>query len=133
MRGYLQRRVVNLSSSLSPLGHDNGLVSFRVLAQVELDFNSIERIGEYLSVQQEAPLVIENSRPPAYWPSSTSGIIVEDLWIRYSSNSPDVLKGLSFKIEPGEKIGVVGRTGSGKTTLCAALLRMVECWRGRIM
>ncbi|KAG8812390.1 hypothetical protein FRC17_002041 [Serendipita sp. 399] len=48
----------------------------RVLAQVELDFNSIERIGEYLEVPQEAPATIEKSRPPAYWPSSTNGITV---------------------------------------------------------
>lgn len=104
-----------------------------VLAQVELDFNSVERIGEYLLVQQEAPLVISNSRPPAYWPSSATGISVEDVWIRYSPTSPDVLKGISFEIKPGEKIGIVGRTGSGKSTLCAAFLRIIECWKGRIM
>ncbi|KAG9045107.1 hypothetical protein FS842_001253 [Serendipita sp. 407] len=105
----------------------------RVLAQVELDFNSVERIGEYLDVVQEAPAIIEKSRPPAYWPSSTNGISVEDLWVRYSETSPDVLLGLSFEIRPGEKVGVVGRTGSGKTTLCAAFLRVVEARQGRIM
>ncbi|CCA72145.1 related to multidrug resistance protein [Serendipita indica DSM 11827] len=105
----------------------------KVLAQVELDFNSIERIGEYLEVHQEAPAIIEKARPPAYWPSSTSGIVVEDLWIRYSPTSPDVIRGLSFQIAPGEKIGVVGRTGSGKTTLCAAFLRVIEAHRGKII
>ena len=104
-----------------------------MLAQVELDFNSIERIGEYLDVPQEAPAIIEKARPPAYWPSATSGIVVEDLWIRYSPTSPDVLRGLSLQIAPGEKIGVVGRTGSGKTTFCAAFLRVVEAHRGRIL
>ncbi|KIM28242.1 hypothetical protein M408DRAFT_329592 [Serendipita vermifera MAFF 305830] len=105
----------------------------KVLAQVELDFNSVERVGEYLNVAQEAPAIIENRRPPAYWPSSTSGIMVNDLWVRYSANSPDVLRGLSFQIAPGEKIGVVGRTGSGKTTLCAAFLRIIEAHRGQII
>lgn len=105
----------------------------RVLAQVELDFNSVERLSEYLEVPQEAPAIIEGKRPPAYWPSSHSGITVEDLWVRYSEMSPDVLRGLSFEIKPGEKIGVVGRTGSGKTTLCSAFLRVVEAHRGRIM
>jgi len=105
----------------------------RVLAQVELDFNSVERLSEYLEVPQEAPAIIEGKRPPAYWPSSNSGITVEDLWVRYSQTSPDVLRGLSFEVKPGEKIGVVGRTGSGKTTLCSAFLRVVEAHRGRIM
>jgi ABC-type multidrug transport system fused ATPase/permease subunit len=105
----------------------------RVLAQVELDFNCVERIGEYLDVTQEAPAIIEASRPPAYWPSSTSGIVVHDLWVRYSPTSPDVLKGLTFLIRSGEKVGVVGRTGSGKTTLCAALLRLIEPTQGQIM
>jgi ABC-type multidrug transport system fused ATPase/permease subunit len=103
----------------------------RVLAQVELDFNSIERLSEYLEVPQEAPAIIEGKRPPAYWPSSNSGITVEDLWVRYSQMSPDVLRGLSFEIKPGEKIGVVGRTGSGKTTLCSAFLRVVEAHKGQ--
>jgi ABC-type multidrug transport system fused ATPase/permease subunit len=109
------------------------LCSGRVLAQVELDFNSVERVGEYLNIQQEAPAILEKSRPPAYWPSSTSGIVVENLWVRYSQGSPDVLRGLSFGISAGEKIGVVGRTGSGKSTLCGAFLRMVEAHRGCIM
>ena len=100
---------------------------------MELDFNSVERVGEYLNIQQEAPAIIEKARPPAYWPSSTSGIIVENLWIRYSLGSPDVLRGLSFTVSPGEKIGVVGRTGSGKTTLCGAFLRVVEPHKGHIM
>ena len=108
-------------------------MDFRVLAQVELDFNSIERIGEYLLVQQEAPLIVADARPPAYWPSSTTGIVVDNLWIRYSPTSPDVLKGISFEVNPGEKIGIVGRTGSGKSTLCASLLRIIECWKGSIM
>ena len=129
----MQKPVDSSSSTLisSLLGY-KAYVS-RVLAQVELDFNSIERISEYLEVPQEAPSVIEGRRPPAYWPSSNSGIAVEDLWVRYSPISPDVLRGISFEVKPGEKIGVVGRTGSGKTTLCAAFLRVVEAHKGRIM
>ncbi|KAG8934657.1 hypothetical protein FRC02_009484 [Tulasnella sp. 418] len=85
----------------------------RVFAQLELDFNSIERIGEYLQVEQEAPAK-SATPPPAYWPSSSGGIAVEDLVIKYAPHLPQVLKGVSFEIKPREKVGVVGRTGSGK-------------------
>jgi ABC-type multidrug transport system fused ATPase/permease subunit len=78
----------------------------RVLAQVELDFNSVERIVEYLDVPQEAPLITEK-RPPAYWPSSNGGIHIENLVVRYSENLPSVLKNLTFSVLPREKIGVV--------------------------
>lgn len=80
----------------------------RVLAQLELDFNSVERVVEYLGVPQEAPAIIEGSRPPAYWPSSNGQLVVENLVVRYSPDLPDVLKNLSFVVQPTEKIGVVG-------------------------
>ncbi|KAG8988966.1 hypothetical protein FRB94_014789 [Tulasnella sp. JGI-2019a] len=104
----------------------------KVFAQLELDFNSVERIGEYLDVEQEAP-AISAKRPPAYWPSSNGGITVEDLFITYSKSLPPVLKGISFEVKPREKIGVVGRTGSGKSTLAMSLLRIVEPASGRII
>jgi ABC-type multidrug transport system fused ATPase/permease subunit len=76
---------------------------------VELDFNSVERIVEYLDVPQEAPLIMEK-RPPAYWPSSNGGVEIENLVIRYSENLPAVLKSISFSVLPREKIGIVSRT-----------------------
>ena len=56
----------------------------------------------------------------------------EDVWIKYRDELPSVLKGLSFKIEPCQKIGVVGRTGSGKSTILLALLRVLEASKGKI-
>lgn len=85
----------------------NFYLSCRVAAQLELDFNSVERIVEYLEVPQERPSIIENSRPPAYWPSSNGEIVVNNLVVRYASELPAVLKNLSFIIKPREKIGVV--------------------------
>jgi hypothetical protein len=78
-----------------------------VLAQLELDFNSVERIVEYFDVPQEAPAIIENSRPPAYWPSSNGDLVVDNLIVRYAPDLPIVLRNLSFTLEPSEKIGVV--------------------------
>jgi ABC-type multidrug transport system fused ATPase/permease subunit len=79
----------------------------RVAAQLELDFNSVERIVEYLDVPQEKPGIIPDHRPPAYWPSSNGSVVVENLIVKYAPELPAVLKGLTFVISPSEKIGVV--------------------------
>ncbi|KAJ7751195.1 P-loop containing nucleoside triphosphate hydrolase protein [Mycena maculata] len=105
----------------------------RVAAQLELDFNSVERVIEYLDVAQEAPAIMEKSRPPAYWPSNSGNLVVEKLVVRYAPDLPPVLRNISFTINPSEKIGVVGRTGSGKSTLALSLLRMVEPMGGKII
>ena len=76
-------------------------------AQLELDFNSVERVVEYLDVSQEAPAIIESRRPPAYWPSSSGRLIVDDLTVKYAPHLPAVLRNLTFSVEPCEKIGVV--------------------------
>lgn len=104
----------------------------RVAAQLELDFNSVERVTEYLNIPQEAPAIIEKCRPPAYWPSSNGQLVVEDLVVKYAPHLPPVLRNLTFTVEAREKIGVVGRTGSGKSTLAMSLLRMVEPTAGTI-
>ncbi|KAF9644674.1 pleiotropic drug resistance ABC transporter [Thelephora ganbajun] len=104
----------------------------RVLAQVELDFNSVERIVEYLEVPQEGPLVTDQ-RPPAYWPSTEGQVHVENLVVKYSESLPHALDRISFTVQSREKIGVVGRTGSGKSTLALSLLRMVEATEGKIV
>lgn len=78
----------------------------RVLAQVELDFNSVERIVEYLEVPQEGPLITER-RPPAYWPSTEGRVHIEDLVVKYSENLPPALDRVTFTVRPREKIGVV--------------------------
>ncbi|KIY73590.1 P-loop containing nucleoside triphosphate hydrolase protein [Cylindrobasidium torrendii FP15055 ss-10] len=105
----------------------------KVAAQLELDFNSVERVVEYLDLPQEAPAIIEKARPPAYWPSDSGYLTVEKLEVRYAPELPAVLKDMSFTVKPSEKIGVVGRTGSGKSTLAQSLLRMVEPSGGQIL
>lgn len=105
----------------------------RVLAQLELDFNSVERVVEYLGVPQEAPAIVPHNRPPAYWPSNSGSLEVEGLDVKYAPHLPSVLKNISFSVRPGEKIGVVGRTGSGKSTLALSLLRMIEPTSGSII
>lgn len=75
---------------------------------MELDFNSVERVVEYLDVPQEAPAILEKSRPPAYWPSNSGELVVDGLTVKYAAHLPPVLENLSFTVKPAEKIGVVG-------------------------
>jgi ABC-type multidrug transport system fused ATPase/permease subunit len=91
----------------------------RFWSQLEMDFNAVERAKEYLDLEQEPPAVIGSRRPPAYWPSSGTGafIRVENLSIKYSPELPAVLDDLTFEIKAKEKLGLLGRTGSGKSTL----------------
>ncbi|KAK7677231.1 hypothetical protein QCA50_019825 [Cerrena zonata] len=110
----------------------------RFWTALELDLNSVERVVEYLDLPQEPPTVIEDNRPPAYWPSSTgpnkdSLIVVEDLVVKYAPELPPVLHGVSFSIKSGERIGLLGRTGSGKSTLAMSILRFVDPAEGKIM
>ena len=88
--------------------------------ELEIEGNSLERIGHYLNIEQE-PKATEDGKPPAYWPASGS-LKVENLCARYSKDGPLVLKNISFEVTSGQRIGVVGRTGSGKSSLTLSLL-----------
>ncbi|KZT05166.1 multidrug resistance-associated ABC transporter [Laetiporus sulphureus 93-53] len=110
----------------------------RFWTALELDLNSVERVVEYLDLPQEPPAIIENRRPPAYWPSSEgpnkdSMISVEDLEIRYAPELPAVLHNVSFQLKAKERVGLLGRTGSGKSTLAMSILRFVDPTSGRIV
>uniref|UniRef100_A0A7N0TIL3 ABC-type xenobiotic transporter n=1 Tax=Kalanchoe fedtschenkoi TaxID=63787 RepID=A0A7N0TIL3_KALFE len=93
---------------------------------------SVERILQYSSLTSEAPLVIESCRPPSNWPQ-TGSICFKDLQIRYAEHLPPVLKGISCTFPGRKKIGIVGRTGSGKSTLIQAIFRTIEPWEGRVI
>ncbi|KAG9103574.1 hypothetical protein FRC06_009826 [Ceratobasidium sp. 370] len=95
----------------------------RILNEFEVQGNSLERIQDYVTIDQE-PEAVPEKIPPAYWPAS-GNITVENLVARYSADGPAVLHGLSFEIKSGERVGVVGRTGSGKSSLTLSLLRMI--------
>jgi ABC-type multidrug transport system fused ATPase/permease subunit len=95
----------------------------RMVNQFEVQANGIERINDYLQIDQE-PASTEQGKPPASWPT-TGDIRVENLNARYFEGGPLVLKDLSFDVPAGSRIGIVGRTGSGKSSLTLALLRMI--------
>ncbi|XP_014513599.1 ABC transporter C family member 10 [Vigna radiata var. radiata] len=93
---------------------------------------SVERLNQYMHIPSEAPEVIEGNRPPANWPVA-GRVQIKELQIRYRPDAPLVLRGITCTFEGGHKIGIVGRTGSGKSTLIGALFRLVEPAGGQIV
>ncbi|XP_009768406.1 putative ABC transporter C family member 15 isoform X2 [Nicotiana sylvestris] len=93
---------------------------------------SVERILQYSDLASEAPLVIENCRLSSTWPE-TGTISFQNLQIRYAEHLPSVLKNITCTFPGSKKVGVVGRTGSGKSTLTQALFRIVEPKEGSII
>ncbi|XP_044957073.1 ABC transporter C family member 10-like isoform X2 [Hordeum vulgare subsp. vulgare] len=93
---------------------------------------SVERLNQYMDIQSEAAEVVEENRPLPDWPQN-GNVEIRELKIRYRIDLPLVLHGITCKFEGGDKIGIVGRTGSGKTTLIGALFRLVEPAEGKVI
>lgn len=112
----------------------NGVLFWAVYMSctVENRMVSVERIKQFIRIPSEAPWRIANCLPSSNWPNH-GDIQINNLKVRYRSNTPLVLKGISLRINGGEKIGVVGRTGSGKSTLIQVFFRLVEPSSGSII
>ncbi|KAF9925261.1 hypothetical protein FBU30_004953 [Linnemannia zychae] len=130
--GHIESGWAALSLHYSIMFSSSVAHMLRSYAQNEMNMNSLQRITEYMNIEEEAPAVIEGSRPPASWPY-TGQIVIKNLTVRYASSTLDTLKNISLSISGGEKIGIVGRTGSGKSTLALSLLRILEPEWGTIM
>ena len=102
--------------------------TLRSYANVELDMNATERIIEYSRIATEDQAGID---VPAAWPTQ-GRLEVNDIVAGYAPDLPPVLKGLSFTVEKNQRIGVVGRTGAGKSSLTLALFRFLEAREGSI-
>ena len=102
--------------------------TLRSYSNVELDMNAAERIVEYtqLDIEDQGGM-----SPPAGWPTE-GNLEVNGVVAGYASDLPPVLKGLSFKITNNQRVGVVGRTGAGKSSLTLALFRFLEAREGSI-
>ncbi|KAI0711801.1 P-loop containing nucleoside triphosphate hydrolase protein [Cerioporus squamosus] len=94
-----------------------------IMQAVRMPLTSLERIEQYLLIEQE-PKSTPEGVPPAYWPASGK-LEVDHLSARYSADGPKVLHEVSFEVGSGERVGIVGRTGSGKSSLTLALLRCI--------
>ncbi|KAF4498142.1 ATP-dependent bile acid permease [Fusarium agapanthi] len=104
------------------------LWTIRNYAGMELNMNSTERVVEYTELETES---LEGEKPSAAWP--TSGTMeIKDLEVSYAPDLPPVLRGISFDVKNNERVGVVGRTGAGKSSLTLALFRFLEARSGSV-
>ncbi|GAA5991895.1 hypothetical protein JCM10908_002259 [Rhodotorula pacifica] len=122
LAGFTLTFALNISNDI--------LFLVRRYTSLELSMVGVERVKEFSEIKQEAPEIVE-PRPPAHWPQGH--IEVKKLRIRYAPELPDVLQDLTFSIKAGEKVGIVGSTGCGKSTLAASFFRFVEAHSGSIV
>ncbi|XP_014222079.1 multidrug resistance-associated protein 1 isoform X4 [Trichogramma pretiosum] len=104
----------------------------RMTSDVETNIVAVERIKEYGETPQEAAWNKPENDPDKDWPVQGS-VEFHDFKVRYREGLDLVLSGLSFKVNGGEKIGIVGRTGAGKSSLTLALFRIIEAADGKIL
>ncbi|OMO94665.1 hypothetical protein COLO4_16230 [Corchorus olitorius] len=102
------------------------------LCNVENKMISVERILQFTNLESEAPLVIEDNRPRPEWPEQGC-VEFRNLHVQYRPDLPIVLHGITCTFPGQKKIGIVGRTGSGKSTLIQVLFRLVEPSQGQII
>uniref|UniRef100_A0A8C4HT30 ATP-binding cassette, sub-family C (CFTR/MRP), member 10 n=1 Tax=Dicentrarchus labrax TaxID=13489 RepID=A0A8C4HT30_DICLA len=120
---------LSLSYALSITSLLSGLIfSF---TQTEMQLVSVERTEEYSTGLPTEPQH-QNTQLPPEWPEQ-GWLEFRDVVLAYRVGLPNALDGVSLVVRPGEKVGIVGRTGSGKSTLFLALFRMVELNQGQIL
>ncbi|OKL63690.1 hypothetical protein UA08_00710 [Talaromyces atroroseus] len=130
--GRVDAGAAGLSMTYAVTFTENVLWLVRLYSESQQSLNSVERVREYLEVEQEAEKIIEDRRPPSGWPTKGAVEFV-DYSTRYRPDLDCVLKNVSFSINAGEKVGIVGRTGAGKSSLALALFRGLEAINGKIV
>lgn len=107
------------------------LYSVKYMTVFEVELNSFERVDEYIGLPQEPEKRLDKE-PSAAWPTEGS-CIIKNLSVKYYADGPEVLNKVSFDVKPRERVGVVGRTGAGKSSLALSLLRFTHVSNGSIM
>lgn len=129
---FIDPGAAGLSLSYAITFTDTILWLVRLYGANEQNMNSVERIKEYLDVEQEAAAHVPETQPSSNWPSRGMVQFV-DYSTRYRPDLAPVLKRVSFEVKAGERVGIVGRTGAGKSSLALALLRGLEAETGSII
>ncbi|KZT52688.1 glycoside hydrolase family 43 protein [Calocera cornea HHB12733] len=118
-----------MSYATSVTGSLNWMV--RSATEIETNAVSIERLEQYASLEPEAPYELPDKTPEPSWPKE-GHVQFAHYSTRYRKDGNLVLKDVELDIKPGEKIGIVGRTGAGKSTMTLALYRIIEPVKGTI-
>ncbi|XP_040570074.1 multidrug resistance-associated protein 1 [Lepeophtheirus salmonis] len=121
---------LSVSYALAVTASLNWLV--RMASEVETNIVAVERIQEYTKAEKEAPWIIEDTKPDEDWPRKGE-ISFKNYSTRYREGLDYVLKNVSLDIEGGEKIGIVGRTGAGKSSFTLSMFRIIEPVTGNII
>ncbi|ODQ82974.1 hypothetical protein BABINDRAFT_170062 [Babjeviella inositovora NRRL Y-12698] len=119
-----------MSYALQVTGSLNFIV--RLSVEVETRVVCVERILEYCELSPEAPAVVEGKRPVHNWPAQGS-VRFDHYTTKYRANLDPVLLNISLEIRPREKVGIVGRTGAGKSTFALAIFRLIEPTEGYVL
>jgi ABC-type multidrug transport system fused ATPase/permease subunit len=104
----------------------------KTAADAEQKFTSTERVLEYCALAQEAAGTRDVDAKLQNWPHA-GAVEFSNVTMRYRPELAPALRGLSFKLQAGEKLGVIGRTGGGKSSIIVALLRLTECESGQVL
>ncbi|CAL5384999.1 unnamed protein product [Camellia sinensis] len=129
---FSSERFIGMALSYGLVLNMSFVMSIQIRCTLANYIISVERLNQYMHIPSEAPEVIEENQPLVNWPTRGK-VEIQDLQIRYKLDAPLVLRGISCTFEGGHKIDIVGRTGSGKTTLIGALFRLVEPIGGKIV
>ena len=130
--GKIDAGAAGLSLTYAVMFNEQILWLVRLWATTEQNAAVVERVKEYLDVDQEAPASVPENKPPGNWPTS-GAIDFVDYSTRYRKDLDPVLNNLNFSIQGEEKVGIVGRTGAGKSSLAMALFRGLEATSGKIL
>lgn len=123
MAGFVMSYALQITDSLKTM--------VRMSAEVEANIVSVERCFEYCKLPTEEDDSAENITPPQDWPAHGQ-IFLENYSTKYAKNLEPVLKSINLSVQAGEKVGVVGRTGAGKSSLVLAIFRMIQPTLGTI-
>ncbi|EMP37352.1 Multidrug resistance-associated protein 1 [Chelonia mydas] len=121
---------LSVSYSLQVTTYLNWLV--RMSSEMETNIVAVERVKEYSEMEKEAPWCIEQTAPPNNWPHEGK-VEFRGYGLRYREDLDLVLKNINVTINGGEKVGIVGRTGAGKSSLTLGLFRINESAEGEII
>ncbi|XP_023560438.1 multidrug resistance-associated protein 1 isoform X3 [Octodon degus] len=121
---------LSVSYSLQITSYLNWLV--RMSSEMETNIVAVERLKEYSETKKEAAWQIQETAPPSTWPE-VGRVEFRDYGLRYREDLDMVLKHINVVIEGGEKVGIVGRTGAGKSSLTLGLFRINESAEGEII